>query len=46
MTINIISLPVQQQPNAFDCGVCPVAYSTDLANNIDLTNSLYETQNI
>ena len=46
MTINIISRPVQQQLNAFDCGVYPVAYATDLANNIDFTNSLYETQNI
>ena len=45
-TIKRITQPVQQQLNAFDCGVYAVAYATDLANNIDPTNSSYETQNI
>ena len=42
----MISRPAQHQLNAFDCGVCGVAYATDLANNIYPINSSYETQNI
>ena len=45
MTLKIISRPVQQQLNAFDCGRYVVAQADDLANNIDPTNSSYKTQN-
>ena len=44
--LKIISRPVQQQLIAFDCGVYTVVYTTDLANNIDPTDSSYEIQNI
>ena len=43
-TIKIISRPVQQQLNDFDCEVYALAYATNLANNIDPTNRSYETQ--
>lgn len=45
MTLKIISRPVQQQLNDFDCGGYVVAQADDLANNIDPTNNSYKTQN-
>ena len=44
--IKILSWPVQEQLNDFNCWMYALAYTTDLANNIDPTNRSYETQNV
>ena len=41
--LNIVSMPVQQQLNACDCGVFAVAFATDLAYGKDPAVQYYDT---
>ena len=42
--IKIISKPLQQQLNGFDCSVYAIAYATDIAFDRDLTSLSYDRQ--
>ena len=44
--LNIVSIPVQQQLNACDCGVFAVAFATDLAYDKDPAVQHYDTHKI
>ena len=42
-TLRIINMPVQYQPNNFDCGVFAIAFATDCVFNTKLETATYKT---
>ena len=44
--IKIDIVPVQQQQNGFDCGVCAIAFMVSLVNKEDLASIFFDEKKI